>query len=253
MGNSFSAEPPASESTSCLRSLNGEESRSLNELFLKISQNGLIEPSKLSSVFCSEALPNYSICVHDVLLERGALNQRGFAELVAKCSRGTAPATVEFFWDISKKSQGDAVSNFFALVLEFGNCAMSGLSETSEVMSRFLKQTIERNGKAEDSVNTDIEFRPLMNWINEFAPNLPVLLVTYINRICFDGVELLSFTPFCPPILEVPSSVTTQSRLLPLALYWSKMQGRWKRLYTTERDGISFNRVAHNILGYGVS
>ena len=75
--------------------------------------------------------------------------------------------------------------------------------------------------------------------------------VTYFNRKLFPDIEMLGgYKPFVPPLIEPEESsdiISSTADLIPFALYDLKMQGRWKRLYTTQRDGLSFNRIAHHV------
>jgi hypothetical protein len=103
-----------------------------------------------------------------------------------------------------------------------------------------------------DSNSIRITSRDLINWTNEYAPHAHKVFVSYINSKCFSAVELIGHVPFRSPILEGGSSVINQSDIVPLALYDITLQGRWKKLYTTQADGLSFNRIAHHILGYSV-
>ena len=62
----------------------------------------------------------------------------------------------------------------------------------------------------------------------------------------------LPSSTFNIPILQGNSTILHNISILPLALFSSHLQGTWKKLYSTESDGLSFNRIAHHILGYGV-
>ena len=261
MGNSLDSSAASKNDSDdrsiSISSLNSSELQALKTVFQKISSDGVVNCVKLKEYFLCEVVPDFGEKFYSVLVNRGALDERGFLAVIASCSRGTPTATVALFWDISQKQLPEEkiapTLCFFYLVLEFGNCVISGITETATVLADNLKNSIKARGGVFPSEDAASNFKAMMDWSNEFAPSLPRLLVTYLNRVCFPYVELLSFSSFCPPVLETDSSITTQSRLLPLALYSTSLQGRWKRLYTTERDGISFNRIAHNILGYGVS
>lgn len=199
------------------------------------------------------------------------------------------PSTTSTSTTTSSTTTGGMTREYllFCLISELGNCSLEGIADTALVLTQSMEKfnARKRSGPKSSYIETDTptasasasasggsggsasgggrtsvsaeeeaeaQFVAFMEWVNEYTPNLSRLFVTYLNLVCFPDVELLSFTPFCPPVLEMESLVATHSRLLPLALYTNYMQGKWKRLYTTERDGVSFNRVAHNILGYGV-
>lgn len=56
--------------------------------------------------------------------------------------------------------------------------------------------------------------------------------------------------PFTPPLFDFDEKsdiVYSACDCFPLALYDTHLQGRWKRLYTTQKDGFSFNRIAHHV------
>lgn len=55
------------------------------------------------------------------------------------------------------------------------------------------------------------------------------------------------------PRLDAPSSIAAQlSTVFPLTLHSSSLQGRWTQLYSSDKHGFSFNRIAHHLLGYHV-
>lgn len=237
-----------------LSALNAAEERSLTRLHATLFPAPTAsspEDTRVASVFSCTAVPDFGRSLASYILANCGTSLNGFLVLMAKCSRGRADDTIRFIWDVCNLCTMDELcdiyTQFFKLVLEFGNCTTAGVSETALVLRAHLAAKTGPSGAEEASVQRLIE------WSHEYAPNMHRLLVTYLNQTCFPDVEFLSFIPFCPPVLEAPSTIVSQSGLLPLALYTTSCQGKWKCLYTTARDGISFNRVAHNILGYGVS
>lgn len=79
-----------------------------------------------------------------------------------------------------------------------------------------------------------------------------------------------NFKGFCPPILSnnaldapnpsysashATSSILSemQGEIFLLSLYSDMLQGNWSRLYSSDVHGMSFNRIAHHLLGYDVS
>jgi hypothetical protein len=256
-------------------SLNASEQAALKRLYENLSTDGVVDRAKMAAHFRSDVIEDYGGRLYDVLANRGAVaSELAFMAAVAKCARGTQTATIRLFWDVCAFSVTESRTReyaIFCLISELGNCSLDGIADTALVLSESMEKfkARKRTGPAAFTASAEgasdaspapsaeeaaeAEFLSFMEWANEYTPNLSRLFVTYLNLVCFPDVELLSFTPFCPPVLEMDSLVASHSRLLPLALYTNYMQGRWKRLYTTERDGVSFNRVAHNILGYGVS
>jgi TLD len=96
-----------------------------------------------------------------------------------------------------------------------------------------------------------ISFECFVSWSDEWAAHMVRVLETYVNFICFPSSLSPSFSPFFRPVLDQGSCiVTNECDLLSLGLYSGRLQGSWKRLYTSESDGLSFNRIVHHVLGY---
>ncbi|CAN0273693.1 unnamed protein product [Ectocarpus sp. 8 AP-2014] len=109
----------------------------------------------------------------------------------------------------------------------------------------------------------------LKAWVSERAPLLHHCLSTFIHTRCFLygdarslGLEALpscaaSFPPslavFSPPRPQQPSFLLDSHRaeIFGLALSTKALQGPWMRIYNSEEDGLSFNRVAFKLVGYG--
>jgi hypothetical protein len=251
MGNSLGADK-GSQKPAELSALNKAEERSLTILYGKLFPegcDGVADAAQVAKVFETETVPDFSQALVKYMKENGVTNLTGFLVMMAKCSRGRADECVRFIWEVCCLCDQGEDNNpqilFFKVLLEFGQCAVDGIEQTARVLYAHLAKNMSVKSPA------DVSLHALVEWGHEFAPNMSRLLVTFLNRTCYADVELLSYVPFCPPVLEVPSNIVTQSALLPLALYTTACQGKWRCLYTTARDGISFNRVAHNILGYG--
>ncbi len=175
-----------------------------------------------------------------------------FMKFVINGARSTSTKTLQLVWDIisvdPSVSEEETVEYFFRLLLELSGCDSVGISVTAERLAVHVRHMTHKN------LQTNlISSKDLINWTNEYAPHAHKVFVSYLNSKCFQSIELIGSSPFRPPILEGGSCVVQQSDVVPLALYDANLQGRWKRLYTTQVDGLSFNRIAHHILGYGVS
>ena len=191
-----------------------------------------------------------------------------FMKFVINGSRSTSTKTLQLLWDIIEIDSmipiEQTVDCFFLLLLEFSGCDPNGIKTTAARLSNQIRNYALKNissnnnndvnnNNTNNNNNTIINSKVLINWTNEYAPHAHKVFVSYLNDKCFHNVELIGYTPFRPPILENGSSVLNQSDVVPLALYDINLQGRWKQLYTTQTDGLSFNRIAHHILGYSVS
>ncbi|KAG5177105.1 TLD-domain-containing protein [Tribonema minus] len=99
-----------------------------------------------------------------------------------------------------------------------------------------------------------ITFDQFAQWAAEEAPFLHHALGTYMQRRCFPDDKLPPSAPkFETPRLLQPSSVLSGlgPELLGLAIGRVMAQGPWVRLFTSDEDGLSFNRLCHSIMGYG--
>jgi hypothetical protein len=186
-------------------------------------------------------------------------------KFVINGARSTSTKTLQLIWDIiiidKSVPEEQYLHCFFLLLLELSGCDPTGLHLTAERLSCHVKTMTKKNnynnsqsyGEEDETTVPPISARNLISWTNEYAPHTHKVFVTFLNSKCFSHIELVGYTPFRSPILENGSSVLNQSDIVPLALYDVTLQGRWKKLYTTQADGLSFNRIAHHILGYSVS
>lgn len=91
------------------------------------------------------------------------------------------------------------------------------------------------------------------NVINKYASNCAKCFQSIIAFRFLDAKHSVSYKGFAPINLLDPSEIITSTLLAPLSLYTDDLQGNWKRLFCTSTDGISYNRILHQILGYDVS
>ncbi|CAM9821557.1 unnamed protein product [Ascophyllum nodosum] len=114
-----------------------------------------------------------------------------------------------------------------------------------------------------------VSVQGLKSWVSERAPLLHTCLSTFMHTRCFlygdlrsKGVEALpccatdlpkSLPIFSPPQPEQASFLVDNYRaeIFALALSTTKLQGPWLRIFTSEEDGMSFNRIAFKLVGYG--
>mmetsp|Transcript_8466 Transcript_8466/g.12630 ORF Transcript_8466/g.12630 Transcript_8466/m.12630 type:complete len:447 (-) Transcript_8466:195-1535(-) len=227
--------------------LNKDERVSLEKFY----SNFMIEnkPSKdtFCSIFHSSQYTNFGTSCYSYIVDDQSMSLSSFQTFVIDVARSTSTKTLQIIWNIIQSdptvSEDQTLDYFFRLVLEFSGCEHDGLDITATRLSNHVRRTCHKDQ------SDVVQCGTLINWTNEYAPYTAKVFVTYINRKCFGDLEL-QYTPFNPPILNGGSSVLTQSDLMPLALYDKSLQGGWKKLYTTQQDGLSFNRIAHHILGY---
>jgi hypothetical protein len=121
-------------------------------------------------------------------------------------------------------------------------------------LTTFMNSYHERLLVSSSVRESDMSLEDLIAWSQDYAPNFHKVFETYFHRICWRDEMSPSFIPYCRPLfMDSSSSIVNEVDLFPLSLYSDRLQGVWKKLYTTETDGMSFNRIAHHILGYDVS
>jgi hypothetical protein len=69
-----------------------------------------------------------------------------------------------------------------------------------------------------------------------------------VGGVCLPLPPSLRLT--LPKLLSPSFILTSNHTVFGLALASPCLQGAWTRLYTSEENGLSFNRICHHILGY---
>lgn len=225
-----------------------EEREAVKRLYSSFLKGGKFSLELFRQEFHSLQYPSFGDACYSYICQDGDMTIDLFQKFVINGARSTSTKTLQLLWDII--STDPTVDNdftmeyFFRILMEFSGCEHNGLDIAA---SRLAEHATHHSRGGPVSMDS----RVLISWTNEYAPHASKVFVTYLNRKCFAGVEL-QYVPFQAPFLDGGSSIVTQSDLMPLALYDTTLQGRWKKLYTTQADGLSFNRIAHHILGYEV-
>lgn len=94
-----------------------------------------------------------------------------------------------------------------------------------------------------------------LNWAEQNVPCLSAVLESFIHRIFFpDKPYPPSRTEFSFPKLRGQHSAFFTKGSSPLLFTFASMSnslgGAWHRLYTSDSDGLSFNRLQNALLGY---
>jgi hypothetical protein len=97
----------------------------------------------------------------------------------------------------------------------------------------------------------DISFSDMIIWSETHVPLLYKCLSTFVQGRCLHLPSDKSLL-FNPPKLQQRSVLleSLPAQLLLLAISSEVFQSGWMRLFTSEEDGLSFNRLWNNIAGY---
>ena len=101
-----------------------------------------------------------------------------------------------------------------------------------------------------------VALAPFLEWAEQTAPCLSACLSTFLHRVWFPSAPYPpSRTPFVYPRLAGQRSAffdhPSSPLLFSLACASPSLGGSWHRLYTSDSDGLSFNRLFSCLLGYG--
>ncbi|CAM9642471.1 unnamed protein product, partial [Phaeothamnion confervicola] len=91
-------------------------------------------------------------------------------------------------------------------------------------------------------------------WVAERAPLLHLCLTTFVQLRLFPETPLPPELPvFCPAEPQGGTALLdgAAEAAFGLSIYTKAVHGHWLRLYSSDEDGLSFNRIAYKILGFG--
>ncbi len=115
--------------------------------------------------------------------------------------------------------------------------------------------TTENNSNSGNDDPTMVTLDTFLTWAETTLPCLSSTMETFLHRIFFpDKPYPPSRTQFLYPNLRRKHSAFFPSpndiKLFTLASMSSSLGGAWHRLYTSDEDGLSFNRLQNALLGY---
>lgn len=208
-----------------------------------------------------------------------ASSSEKFVEFIGTCTRSNKSTTLRCVWDLltcttsntGSNPQSQSQSQLHRLL--YVTMEICGINEiqSSSLVARLYRSIHKQSAdeiKSErishgstdgaftqqnhPTLSQDKEFQYLQSWVRQYAPHLPNVFETLFNALCFGPSYGSPLTKFSPPMLSIPSEVVSSCDLLPLAFHHSLLQGSWRRLYSSSNDGLSFNRIAHHVIGYEV-
>lgn len=239
---------------SCVLLLSKEQTK-LDDIFMDIHKNnGNIfgDEQVIQRYFHCINCPEF--CTH--LIESHVFdNIKNFRTFICNSVRVTDRKSIELLWNIFRKDSQEPIIRRFLICLY--DMAFHNTLNLDQIIPSIvcLECSILKycQNKFHSSENTtSITFDDFYCWSNDYGPFLPKIFTTFIQLQCWSNDLSPSFTPFCRSMFpkNETSSIVTESMLFPMCIYSDKLQGNWKRLYTTEVDGLSFNRLAFHIMGY---
>jgi TLD len=129
--------------------------------------------------------------------------------------------------------------------------------------SQSTSSSTSTNTKDTDDTDDWIELCDVLEWVDLTAPMFPYILPTFFHYILFPNATALpkSRTIFTVPTMNGGSHAATATivasshkilsvRNFVLACFTPALNGLYFPLYTSNDDGLSFNRLQNAILGY---
>lgn len=268
MGNVFEAEEKKADSLGKGKKdtdkpsyyINEEERVHLQVTFQKVvsSDHHLIAEEfkalvlQFSNVFLVESLCSF-------LENSGVLkNYASFERFITESARVSASSTLQILWNMSNHLPISKVPEWDNHALRF--CALllilsSGISEADERKLFSLSKellafyTLSAHRSELDSP-IDEDFLALQGVINNYSAHAAKPFQSLVAIAFLNALDSPSFKPYLAPELLEGSDILAGVEAGFLAMTGEELQGRWKQLYTMTKDGISFNRIVHHVLGY---
>ena len=282
MGNSSSTDSKAnSNAAEHSGSFNKRELVCIKELYARLlveEENATHDDSATTTTSSSSSsstttLPIMLPHLRNLLSKRGVLKDiTFFCQFLDEAMRINSSQTLEVIWDLWGEGDNSTVfamesSNrlclFFELLIEIAMCHRSEVNQSSQkAMAEMLVASVMKsNMNNNDDTNTDQksssshQLMMLKQWCALYGPRTAKVFESYLTELCFPHEHNPSFFPYRAPsfIGKYPLSDVLPNGaldLLPLSLYHESLQGDWTRLYSSSVDGLSFNRMAHHVMGY---
>ena len=250
--------------------LNSDELFTLEQFFIKLCEKEKTVANKenFQNYFNSfECLIFSNSLFSYISPESDSLNFNQFRLFFVKVCRSNPGNAINCLWEILSINSGslvtlDFLELFLRLVLEFGDCKEINIranmsKRLADHYIRHLKRrfpkTVEVTDDTKEFPNDFVNIESIQQWINEYFPCTPKVIISYFSKICLKDLKTESLSKcYHAPLLNSLSCILSRYDLIPLALYSETLQSHWNKLYSTELDGASFNRVAHHILGFDV-
>ena len=205
-----------------------------------------------------------------LLSARGVLKDfTFFCQFLDEAMRINSSQTLEVIWDLwGDNSTVFAIESssrlylFFELLIEIAYCHHREVDHSSQkaMVELLVAYVTSSNLNSNDDTNPDQksssshQFMMLKRWCALYGPRTAKIFESYLTELCFPNEHNPSFFPYRPPtfIGKYPLSDVLPNGaldLLSLSLYHESLQGDWTRLYSSSVDGLSFNRMAHHVMG----
>ena len=195
-----------------------------------------------------------------------------FLEGVADCGRRGEREALRVLFDCCAKVEGDddEKEDVEKVVASDVIALCHRLSVASDI---FIRPSIDKK-KLQDHLDNDaVVIDPLakslsafaggmnnitkadfINWADEKFPMMAFTVLAFVQNLIFHGKPIPpGKVPYKDPVLDQATDVFASKDsplLFALACMTPKLAGVWHRLYSTEADGRSFNRMEWSVLGY---
>lgn len=222
----------------------------LNDAFSQFLQNS----------FKSTVFPEFPKVLHAHLLSKNNMSDMSeIEELFGIVMRSNTENLLMFVYQpldaYFSEVNGDSPNEmktmvyFLAIVIEYAFCSEDAAMQFEAHL--FFAVANRMNDCYRHYLNSnsqDQSLQSLISWLNHAFPCLPRILQEKLHEVCFPNISPPLDIGFRPP--KSISNIINDVDLLPLACISPALQGAWHKLYSSELDGRSFNRIAHHIIGY---
>ena len=197
----------------------------------------------------------------ECLLESGSLaSESAFVATVGALCRPSVPRVLfETLFQFAAIRSSQALVDVSLLVVLLSMVVdMAAVADEKEGddncaarrMAAFALLRAQRPASAAGSA--DFDLTALVMFVNEWAPSLARCVSSYCISLFLPFEKGPStFVPFVAPSLgDGGSCIVSPRELIPLGLYSSQIQGRLRRLYSSNVDGNSFQHILLALTGY---
>ena len=206
--------------------------------------------------FSTKTVPDLDIllynfcCFYSQIKDDKKLSFAMFEAFVANGCRGDNESAINFVLGALlhgnvSKTFFENLNSFFCIMVEMSYSQFAESYSTAENMqdyNRIATQMTDHFNLYIQNTQQNTDYRTALIWIKDYFPWTNRAIVGILSKICFplSTARSSSTLTFRPVAFMEDSSITSPSQMFPLSLHSSKLQGCWKKLYTTDNDGIFF-------------